>query len=89
MTLAIRRVRTVTDQYSAQYPARTEELNQDRWELSKLLDDLGTFADAYMRLGRKARGAQAFQRRRQQFFAFFAVVFLQLRWADKAADVAA
>lgn len=37
---AIRRMRTVVDQYAAQYPDRAEELNQDRWELGKLLDDL-------------------------------------------------
>lgn len=40
LTMAVRRIRSVVDGYGAQYPAQTAELKQDRWELTKLLDDL-------------------------------------------------
>lgn len=40
LTIAVRRMRLVVEKYLAQYPANTEELNQYRWELSKMLDDL-------------------------------------------------
>jgi len=40
LTMAVRRVRGIVDNYAVQYPAMAGELKQDRWELSKMLDDL-------------------------------------------------